>query len=892
MFGKVAGWAKEAGEKSSFLHRLNIGRRLTLCFVFIIAAMALENSVLLWQFHRAQNQVERLRGVDQELILLLQVRTNLMSFYDRVDELAHSEDSAELLAEAAPLRKALLDDSLRTRNALDRLPPEVQLDPTLEPALQAIQDALPAELDAITDLAKLKEWQAIRLRLENQIRPLELSTSKLVENIDHEVSEGRTQALLTIRQAQRRILLIVAITALLTLLFAAFLGLVITRSVTAPLHRLMEGSKALAGGDFSHRVPGSGKDEIALLGNVFNDMVVKLQDLYRELQHREAYLAEAQKLSHTGSFGWHASSGEVFWSEETFRIFECDPAVKPTVGFTLERTHPADRDLVQNTFEWAAREKRGCEFEHRLIMPDGSLKYVRVVAHPSPGDEPGAILYFGAVTDITESKRAQEALRKSESYLAEAQKLTQTGSWAWDVRTGAIFWSQENYRIYGYDPEKITPSWAHILERVHPEDRAEVERRAERESTQIKGGDSEGGYRITLPSGKIKHLHSIAHPVVNEFGEIIEVVGTTMDVTQQYEAKAALETAFEQIKQLKDQLYKENIALREEVDKVSMFEEIVGSSEPLRRVLVQVAKVAATDSTVLILGETGTGKEMIARAIHRRSKRSSRAFIRVNCAAIPPTLIASELFGHEKGAFTGANQRRLGRFELADGGTIFLDEIGELPAETQSALLRVLQEREFERVGGSQSVSVDTRVLSATNRDLHAAVEAGTFRQDLFYRLNVFPIQVPSLRERADDIPVLLEYLIERYAKKAGKKIRNIDKKTMALFQGYSWPGNIRELQNVVERAVILCDGDRFTVDQTWLKRDLHQEISRTCPVLKGLGRLDGAQEKEMIEAALAETGGRVSGPSGAATLLGIPRQTLESKILSLGINKHRFKSV
>jgi formate hydrogenlyase transcriptional activator len=265
----------------------------------------------------------------------------------------------------------------------------------------------------------------------------------------------------------------------------------------------------------------------------------------------------------------------------------------------------------------------------------------------------------------------------------------------------------------------------------------------------------------------------------------------------------------------------------------------------------------------------------------------------VNCAAIPPTLIASELFGHEKGAFTGATQRRLGRFELANGGTIFLDEIGELPAETQSALLRVLQEREFDRVGGSQPVSVDVRILSATNRNLKAAVEAGTFRQDLFYRLNVFPIQMPSLRERADDIPLLVEYLIERYAKKAGKKFRNIDKKTLALFQGYSWPGNIRELQNVVERAVVLCDTETFCVDQTWLQRELpHEQSPRLNAPSRKLGRLDETEERSIIEAALEETGGRVSGPSGAAALLGVPRQTLESKIASLGINKHRFKSV
>jgi formate hydrogenlyase transcriptional activator len=293
------------------------------------------------------------------------------------------------------------------------------------------------------------------------------------------------------------------------------------------------------------------------------------------------------------------------------------------------------------------------------------------------------------------------------------------------------------------------------------------------------------------------------------------------------------------------------------------------------------------DSTVLILGETGTGKELIARAIHKRSNRSSRAFIRVNCAAIPSSLIASELFGHEKGAFTGALQRRLGRFELADGGTIFLDEIGELPAETQLALLRVLQEREFERVGGSQPISVDVRVLAATNRDLKAAVAAGTFRQDLFYRLNVFPIQMPSLRERMDDIHLLVEYFIERYGKMAGKKFRNINKKTLELFQAYDWPGNIRELQNVIERAVILCDGDTFSVDETWLMPEFREAYGPSVPFVATLVE----SEKEMIETALAACHGRIAGPLGAAAKLGIPRQTLESKIKSLAINKHRFKA-
>jgi formate hydrogenlyase transcriptional activator len=313
---------------------------------------------------------------------------------------------------------------------------------------------------------------------------------------------------------------------------------------------------------------------------------------------------------------------------------------------------------------------------------------------------------------------------------------------------------------------------------------------------------------------------------------------------------------------------------------------IVGESPRLKSVLQQVALVAPTDSTVLILGETGTGKELIARAIHKLSNRSSRPFIRVNCAAIPPSLIISELFGHEKGAFTGALQRRLGRFEAANGGTIFLDEIGELPMETQIALLRVIQEREFERVGSSLPISVDVRIIAATNRDLEAAVTAGTFREDMFYRLNVFPIHVPALRERLEDIPLLVEHLVERFAKRVGKEFRTIKMNTIEMLQAYDWPGNIRELQNVIERSVILSAGDVFSVDEAWLRREV--KPARTMPPLAASM---AEREREMIEAALTESEGRVAGPSGAAAKLGIPRQTLDSKIANLQISKLRFKT-
>jgi DNA-binding NtrC family response regulator len=477
----------------------------------------------------------------------------------------------------------------------------------------------------------------------------------------------------------------------------------------------------------------------------------------QEAQHRsEAYLAAAQRLSGTGSFGWNPSNGEIYWSEETFRIFECEPSAKVHINLVFERTHPDDKTAVQELIDRVSRDRKEFDYEQRLVMPGGSVKHVRVVGSPSQ-TESGSFEFVGAVTDITEHKRAQEELQKA----------------------------------------------------VH------------------------------------------------------------------------------EIKKLKDQLFEENVALKEEIDKTSMFEEIVGESAALQTVLARVTKVAPTDSTVLVTGETGTGKELIARAIHKRSQRVMRPFVSVNCAAIPPSLIASELFGHEKGAFTGAMQRRLGRFELAEGGTIFLDEIGELPQETQISLLRVLQEREFERVGSAKTIRVNVRVIAATNRDMPVSVDAGLFRRDLYYRLNVFPIEIPPLRERTQDIPLLVQYFIDRYATKAGKKIRGIDKSTLESLKSYTWPGNIRELQNVIERSMIVCETDVFTIDESWLS----QKHQPSAPSQSPFSKLTESQEKKAIEAALADTRGRISGPSGAAARLGIPPSTLDSKIKALRINKHTFKA-
>ena len=403
-------------------------------------------------------------------------------------------------------------------------------------------------------------------------------------------------------------------------------------------------------------------------------------------------------------------------------------------------------------------------------------------------------------------------MRRSEDSLHEAQKLSHTGSWKRDALSGAVTITPEAARIFGVDSGDDSSSTEYFFNRYHPEDRERVEKLFR--LSEVQKTDFRTDYRIVRPDGTIRHLHTVGHPIVNKSGELIEFIGTTVDVTEHWQAKAELERALEEIIRLKDRLQDENLALREEIIRSSMFEEIIGSSQPLFNVLEQVAKVAPTDSTVLISGETRTGKELIARAIHKRSKRSARAFISVDCGAIPQSLIASELFGHEKGAFTAAMQRRIGHFEAANGGTLFLDEVGELPLETQVALLRVLQEWEFERVGGTERLRVDVRVLAATNHDLKRAVSSGTFRADLVYRLNVFPIEMPPLRDRAEDIPVLVEYLIDRYAKKAGKKFSNIATRTLEALQKYYWPGNIRELQNVIERAVIVCDGPSFSIDE------------------------------------------------------------------------------
>jgi PAS domain S-box-containing protein len=738
-------------------------------------------------------------------------------------------------------------------------------------------------------------------------------------------------------------------------------------------------------------------ERVAVLELLASQAAISLENarLYSGLQRSEAFLAQGQRLSHTGSFGWNISNGDHFWSEETFHIFGLDRAVKPTLDSVLRHVHPDDIDFVHKILDRASMDGKDFEVKYRIRLADGLVKHLHVIAHAWKNSLDN-LEFVGAVTDITATTQAVEALRRSEEHLREVIETIPAMAWTASPDGSIDFVSRSLLEYMGFCMDDWTASgWRKVM---HPED---IDRTIETWHAALETGESyecetrtrtaRGSYRwclsravplrdvsgrivkwygtntdiedrkrseevlresersirlildgiaglvaIMAPDGRVE---SVNNQTLEYFGRTLEELrvwgtsdavhpddlpqvvaawihsvetGDTFDIDQRLRGADGayhwfhvrglplldaegrilrwynLLTDIDERKRTEAKLQDENVALREEIAKASMFEEIVGTSLPLQTVLSRISKVAPSDSSVLITGETGTGKELVARAIHRRSRRSSHAFVSVNCAAIPRDLIASELFGHEKGAFTGATQRRLGRFELAEGGTIFLDEIGELPSETQIALLRVLQEHEFERVGGTGSIQANVRVIAATNRDLDAAIDTGVFRRDLFYRLNVFPIEMPSLRQRRDDIPLLVQYFVDRFARKAGRRFQAVSKKSLDLLQSYSWPGNIRELQNVIERSVVVCESENFSVDESWLSRPalapervVHVELS---------GKL-AAQEKEIIEAALRESQGRVSGQTGAAAKLGIHRSTLESKITSLKIDKYRFKN-
>jgi formate hydrogenlyase transcriptional activator len=532
--------------------------------------------------------------------------------------------------------------------------------------------------------------------------------------------------------------------------------------------------------------------------------------------------------------------------------------------------HPEDWQRLWNAGQRAFSQGTPLEVEARVLGKDGTYRWFLIRMNPLKDDEGRVVRWYGTRTDIDDRKKAEEKVRQDERELRLLFDVVPQHIAVLDVDGRVIDANRAALEFWGFcAPQELTNP-EDIGARYHPDDLAKIQDTAR--AFAAGAPPSELEVRIRRQDGQYRWYLIRYAPLRDDEGRVIRWFATGTDI--------------EDLKRSEQRMQDQNLALREEVDKASMFEEIVGASPSLRAVLTSVAQVAATDSTVLVTGETGTGKELVARAIHKRSPRASHAFVSVNCAAIPPTLIASELFGHEKGAFTGALQRRPGRFERADGGTIFLDEIGDLPPDTQLALLRVLQEREFERVGSTRPVKVDVRVIAATNRDLKAAMDEGVFRADLFYRLNVFPIEMPPLRERTSDIPVLVAYFVDRYARQAGKTVRQVDRHTLELVQSYRWPGNVRELQNVVERAVIVCDSDTLVIDPRWLSGDAAPAPPRL------LAEELAARERQIIEAALAESRGRVSGPSGAATRLGLPASTLEWKIRALGIEKLRFKGL
>jgi PAS domain S-box-containing protein len=549
---------------------------------------------------------------------------------------------------------------------------------------------------------------------------------------------------------------------------------------------------------------------------------------------------------------------------------------------TSDAVHPDDLPRVIDTWKRSIESGQPYVLELRQRRADGVHRWFQSRALPARDKEGCITGWYMLLTDIDDRKRAEDALRSNEQSLRlivdSIPGFVSTANAAGEVELV----NRQVLEYFGKTTEELK-NWA-TSDALHPDDlprltdayRHSIETGLPRDvETRSRGAD--GVYRWF-------HLRSC--PQLDAEGRVVRWYTLATDIDKRKRAEAELEKAFEEIKRLKDRLQDENVVLREQIDEAFMFEEIVGSSPALKTVLSSIVKVAPTGSTVLITGETGTGKELIARAIHKGSQRAGQPFITVNCGSIPSSLIASELFGHEKGAFTGALQRRQGRFELAQSGTIFLDEIGELLHETQIALLRVLQERQFERVGGSRVISADVRIIAATNRDLAAGIASGAFRTDLFYRLNVFPIHVPPLRNRKEDIPMLVEYFVKRYAEKARKQISKIDKNTLKLCQSYPWPGNIRELQNIIERSVILCTGDTFSIDEAWLSSQSAPRPEASAPLIQTLLN----HEKELIEAALTETGGKVAGPNGAAARLGIPRSTLELKIKQLNIKKHTFR--
>jgi formate hydrogenlyase transcriptional activator len=467
-------------------------------------------------------------------------------------------------------------------------------------------------------------------------------------------------------------------------------------------------------------------------------------------------------------------------------------------------------------------------------------------------------------------KRADQALRESEARLSLAAASAGAGLWILDVASGRFWLTDKTKELFGVASEERM-TFEHFINRIHPEDRERIRRATEQ--TKKSSVVTRAEYRIVLPDGHVRWMVSLGRSYGSSSAEPESLMGVSIDITARKETESSLEKAYEEIKQLKDRLEAENIYLRESVAAKNVYEHIVGQSAALKQVLGRVDQVASTDAVVLITGETGTGKELIAEAIHNQSKRKGRLLVKVNCASLPAALMENELFGREKGAYTGALAKQIGRFELADHSTLFLDEITELPLDVQAKLLRVLQNGEFERLGSPRTIRVDVRLIAATNRDIFTEVQKGAFRKDLYYRLNVFPIEVPPLKERPDDIPMLVEAFVREFSAKMGKRIRIIPKKSMEALQHFQWPGNIRELRNVIEHGVIISSGNTLSLP---IPQGLADPSSKAVTLAEA--------EHQHIMGVLKMTGWRIKGPHGAAAVLGIKPSNLYAKMKRLGI--------
>jgi len=975
------------GKGAFSISAFSIGRRLAACFLLIVVSMIASGAVVFWQFREMVAPTRHLSYADQVSLAFARLRLDLGTFRKNVTALESDHDTEKFSSEAAGLRQNFLRNVEDAQRALSKAPEIALEDPTIPAVLETLKVTLPSQLDTVAELAAAGDWNAVRLRLRGQIQDLIDLSSSLVVNVGQQAQKQRTKAIEDTTTAEKRLFVVVQIAGLLTLLLAVALGWYVTWSITAPLAELASGAHALARSDFQHQVSVSGNDELAAVGKAFNHAARQLRELYEELREHAGLLSLTHDAIYVRDMKgiisyWNRGAEALFgWSEEHavgkvgHELLETlHPLPLEQIDAELLRTGRWEGELSQTKKDgtrvvvasrWSLKRddqgapvavlltsnditerKRAAEalresetrfrtfvdhagdalfvydLEQRTVVDVNrqaceSLGYTRqeiigktplafhqdsyqvdmesvaeraaasetvfdthwhrrkdgmvfpVEVHTSLVTYGGRRFLLMVARDISDRLRAEEAVRQSEKQLREVIETIPALAWT-DSSDGLLEFVNKRWQEYtGISAKESAGSGWNAV--VHPKD---IDRYVEKRRASLVGGDPfEEEVRIcSTRNGEYRWFLSRAVPLRDERGNIIRWYGTAIDIHDR--------------KRAEERLQFENVVLREEIDKASMFEEVVGVSPALKTVLSALSKVAPTDSTVLIIGQTGTGKELIARAIHRRSARSARAFISVNCAATPQSLIASELFGHEKGAFTGALQRHLGRFELAEGGTIFLDEIGELPMETQVALLRVLQEREIQRVGGTQPIRVNVRILAATNRDLQKAIAAGTFREDLFYRLNVFPIHIPTLRERKEDIPMLVEYFVDRFARKAGKNIRSIDKQSLELLESYSWPGNIRELQNVVERSVVVCETDMLSIEKSWLSLGKSESPGPTGSLASKIQE----QEREFIERALAETEGKVSGPLGAAAKLGISPSALEYKIRLLKINKHQFK--